>query len=150
MTPRLARGLSAALTVAALAACFAPFVGSMPPCDASARLVPLEERSQVRVLAIGDGAECPGGAQSDVASLAVSLEPDALFALGDLAYPNGSLNDYLGCYAPSFGGLRGITRAVPGNHEYHTVHAGRTTPTFAAPRALPSRATISMARGCAQ
>jgi hypothetical protein len=44
----------------------------------------------------------------------------AILALGDLVYPRGDLHDFLAYYDPSWGNpiLRGITRPVPGNHEY--------------------------------
>lgn len=106
------------------AACILPFGGTLPPCDSSSAMPALDGRSIVKVLAVGDVAECPGGSQGQVSDLALALHPDLLLALGDLAYPNGSIEDYLSCYGPSFGRLRPMTRAVPGNHDYHTVHAG--------------------------
>jgi 3',5'-cyclic AMP phosphodiesterase CpdA len=78
----------------------------------------------VRVVASGDLVDCAGGAQEQTASLAESLRPDAVLALGDLVYPNATLAEYLDCYAPTWGRLRSVTHAVVGNHEYHTAHAG--------------------------
>ena len=60
----------------------------------------------------------------DVAAVIDGMRPDAVFALGDLAYPNGSIDELVDCYGPSLGRFRSITRATPGNHEYHTPHAG--------------------------
>jgi alkaline phosphatase len=76
------------------------------------------------VVAAGDIAECPGGRQAETAELVESLAPDAVFALGDIVYPDGSLDEFLGCYDPSWGKFRSITRAVVGNHEYHAPYAG--------------------------
>jgi hypothetical protein len=39
---------------------------------------------------------------------------------GDLAYMQGSIQDFLRCFDPFWGGLRGRWRPVPGNHEYET------------------------------
>jgi acid phosphatase type 7 len=41
-----------------------------------------------------------------------------VFALGDNAYFSGSAREYRECYDPAWGGERGRTRPVPGNHEY--------------------------------
>jgi acid phosphatase type 7 len=98
---------------------------TLPPCDVSAELTNIAPlQALVHVVAVGDVADCNGGKQAQVAAVIGALRPDAVLGLGDLAYENGSLDDYLTCYAPSFGRFRSITRAVPGNHEYHTPHAG--------------------------
>ena len=40
--------------------------------------------------------------------------------LGDAQYPDGAYSDFLAGYGPSWGRLKGLTRPVPGNHEYGT------------------------------
>jgi acid phosphatase type 7 len=98
----------------------------LPPCDASSDLdLAPGHTSPVTIAAVGDIADCTGGGkQMKVAALVDRLAPDAVFALGDLAYLDGTIDEYLDCYGPSLGRFRSITRAVPGNHEYHTPHAG--------------------------
>jgi hypothetical protein len=99
---------------------------ALPPCDASPTLTNIASRqSVVNVVAVGDVADCrgTGGAQQAVATLVDRIAPDAVLALGDLAYVDGSLDEYLDCYGPSLGRFRDITRAVPGNYEYHTPSA---------------------------
>ncbi len=76
------------------------------------------------LVAAGDLVDCAGGAQEQTAALTQSLHPDTVLALGDLVYPNATIDEYLDCYAPTWGALRPVTRAVVGNHEYHTAHAG--------------------------
>ena len=76
------------------------------------------------VAAVGDIADCNGGKQVEVAAAIEKVAPAAVLALGDLAYQDGSLDDFLDCYDPSFGRFRPITHPVVGNHEYHTPHAG--------------------------
>jgi calcineurin-like phosphoesterase family protein len=44
--------------------------------------------------------------------------PGTVFAAGDLAYPDGSADDFARCYAPSWGRHFDRTRPTPGNHEY--------------------------------
>src|SRR3954462_15718451 len=81
----------------------------------------------VRVVAVGDIA-CPSGEaatrttcrQAATAALARRLDPDAVLALGDLQYTIGNLTAFQKSYDRSWGTLKGITYAVPGNHEYKT------------------------------
>jgi hypothetical protein len=67
----------------------------------------------------GDIGYCglPGAAST--ASLLDQI-PGTVFAAGDLAYPNGSANDFAQCYAPHWGRQFERTRPTPGNHEYET------------------------------
>ena len=91
------------------------------------------------VLAVGDVACDPastwfqGGLGTDTycrqkatSDLALSLEPTAVLALGDLQYECGGYDAFLQSYDPSWGRLRAITRPVPGNHEYLTSSASGT------------------------
>ncbi len=73
--------------------------------------------------AAGDIADCDGGAEATAALL------DELFAsgatgvvapLGDLAYPDGTAEQFADCYDPAWGRHLDVTRPAPGNHEYHT------------------------------
>jgi hypothetical protein len=47
-----------------------------------------------------------------------------VLALGDLSYPNSTIDEFVDCYGSSWGRFRSITRPAIGNHEYHTEHAG--------------------------
>ena len=46
--------------------------------------------------------------------------PGTVVALGDLAYPAGSANDFARCYDPTWGRFKARTRPAPGNHDYQT------------------------------
>ena len=46
-----------------------------------------------------------------------------VFALGDLAYPNGTYREFVNYYEPTWGAFKNRTYPVPGNHEYHTRNA---------------------------
>jgi Calcineurin-like phosphoesterase len=52
--------------------------------------------------------------------LITELAPDRFFALGDLQYNNGKLEEFLRVYDRQFGHLKPITNPAPGNHEYGT------------------------------
>jgi hypothetical protein len=70
------------------------------------------------LLAVGDIARC-GGGHPAVAS--VLADQSGTFApLGDIAYPDGSAQDFAQCYDPWFGEALDRTRPTPGNHEYNT------------------------------
>jgi Calcineurin-like phosphoesterase len=80
------------------------------------------------IAAVGDIA-CQSFSQSDgegacrsdeVAALITQLAPDRFFALGDLQYNNGKLEEFLRVYDRQFGHLMPITMPAPGNHEYGT------------------------------
>jgi hypothetical protein len=68
------------------------------------------------VVAAGDIGECGFGAK-DTGGLLDTL-PGTFLALGDLAYPSGTLANFRDCYAPGYERHLDRTRPVPGNHEY--------------------------------
>src|SRR5215211_2187958 len=47
-----------------------------------------------------------------------------IFVAGDLAYPEGSEQNFEKCYGPTWGRHKARTRPVPGNHEYEARNAG--------------------------
>lgn len=50
--------------------------------------------------------------------------PGAILVLGDLAYWDGSREEFLGCFDRSWGRHKDRTYPVPGNHEYRSPEAG--------------------------
>jgi hypothetical protein len=71
----------------------------------------------------GDIAAC--GELDGARATAKLLEsiPGTIFAAGDLAYTDGSAQDFANCYGPTWGQFKARTRPTPGNHEYHTPKA---------------------------
>ena len=71
------------------------------------------------LIGAGDIAEC-GSQLVNAADTARVLSgvSGGVFALGDLAYPNGSPADFTDCYGPTWGVEKARTRALPGNHEW--------------------------------
>ena len=53
--------------------------------------------------------------------------PGTIFVAGDLAYPDGSAEQFTNCYGPTWGRHKARTRPSPGNHEFH---ANGATPYF--------------------
>jgi hypothetical protein len=92
---------------------------------------PVANPSDVVVAAAGD-ISCPADAaglteekdrpdschSADTAALVRGMKPDAVLALGDLQYPNGSFERFQAAYDKTWGAFKGITYPVVGNHEY--------------------------------
>jgi acid phosphatase type 7 len=97
---------------------------TLPPCATTVEFPALTGKTSVTVMAAGDIAKCSSDAHMQTATLVKSRTPDAVLALGDLAYPNGSIEEFVDCYGSSWGAFRSITRPAIGNHEYHAPNAG--------------------------
>jgi hypothetical protein len=65
----------------------------------------------------GDTGWCGSAAMAQVARLVSGL-PGMVLLAGDLAYMNGTLDEFQRCFHPDFGGLGSRLRAAPGNHDY--------------------------------
>ena len=61
--------------------------------------------------------------QKHTSDLALRLNPDHVFMLGDGQYTNGSLTQYQAVYDPTWGRLKSVTRPSPGDHEYASGNA---------------------------
>lgn len=94
-----------------------PWAGDDVPPDGR-ETVP--DTSGTTVLAAGDIGRCEGKHDEATAEI-VEQYPDAtVLALGDLAYDDGSVEDFERCYDSSWGPFKERTRPAPGNHEYRT------------------------------
>ncbi len=72
------------------------------------------------VLVVGDIGMCSErDAVQRVGDLVARLEGRLLLA-GDLAYMNGTLQEFLQCFDPAWGRFRNRWNPVPGNHDYGT------------------------------
>jgi hypothetical protein len=76
----------------------------------------------VVVLAVGDIADCTKSEDEAVAQLVDAMRGPVLL-LGDIAYPNGTPEQFDTCFAPAWGRYRERLRPAPGNHEYGTKDA---------------------------
>lgn len=80
---------------------------------------PPTESGSATISVFGDTGWCGSPALAPIARLLANLGGPILLA-GDLAYPNGALDDFRRCFHPGFGGLLSRIRTAPGNHEYVT------------------------------
>jgi len=101
-----------------------------PVAPAPARPETARRADPVTVVAVGDIACEPGDKptsdscrQAATARLAAKVGPDAVLALGDTQYERGAFKAYQHSYDASWGALKDLTYAVPGNHEYGTAGA---------------------------
>lgn len=79
--------------------------------------IPAPGTASTFINVLGDTGWCGSPALGPLAQLFARFDGDILLA-GDLAYPNGTLEDFKQCFEPSFGRFRGRMRASPGNHDY--------------------------------
>jgi hypothetical protein len=70
----------------------------------------------------GDIATCGSSGAVKTAALLERI-PGTVMAIGDLAYPDGTIDQFRDCYDPTWGRFRDRTLAVPGNREYATPRA---------------------------
>jgi acid phosphatase type 7 len=100
------------------------FSVSLAACGGSTEPTPLVLPAEV-ILAAGNIATC--GMTNDEATAALlDNQSGTVFALGDNAIPDGSLEAYALCYEPSWGRFKPRTYAALGNHEYATGTASGT------------------------
>jgi acid phosphatase type 7 len=72
------------------------------------------------IVAAGDIADCAKKGDEKTAKLVEGIDGATVLALGDLAYPDGSAEDFKECYEPTWGQFKERTEPIPGNHEYET------------------------------
>ncbi len=95
----------------------------------------------------GDIATCDDLAGAEATAKLIDHIPGTVFALGDLAYPDGSDEQFQQCYGPTWGRFRNRTRPAPGNHEYHTLGGSGYSRYFGAAAGPPEAAYYSYELG---
>src|SRR5260370_25513081 len=93
--------------------------------DAAARANNAEDGAAILVGA-GDIADCRDLSGAEATARLLERIPGTVMAVGDLAYPDGSRENFK-CYERTWGRVKARTRPAAGNHEFHAVGA---TPYF--------------------
>jgi hypothetical protein len=70
----------------------------------------------------GDIADCGNLSGSEATAKLLEQIPGTVMAVGDLAYPDGTKENF-DCYQKTWGRLKARTRPAPGNHEFHSAGA---------------------------
>jgi acid phosphatase type 7 len=91
----------------------------------------------------GDIASCDDLAGAEATAKLIDKIPGTVFAAGDLAYPDGSEENFAKCYGPTWGRFKDRTRPAPGNHEYHSDGASAYTRYFGAAAGDPKQGYYS-------
>ncbi len=109
--------VKSALTVAILlSGCF--FVGFAGEHARSSAFSSANDQTAVLVGA-GDIADCRDLLGAEATAKLLEQIPGTVMALGDLAYPGGTKQDFA-CYDTTWGRVKSRTRPAPGNHEFHS------------------------------
>ena len=91
----------------------------------SSSVSPANDQSAILVGA-GDIADCKDLSGAEATAKLLVQVPGTVMAVGDLAYPDGSKENFT-CYDKTWGRVKSRTRPAPGNHEFHAAGA---TPYF--------------------
>jgi hypothetical protein len=91
----------------------------------------------------GDISSCDDLAGAEATAKLIEKIPGTVFAVGDLAYPDGSDEQFAKCYGPTWGRFKDRTRPVPGNHEYHSDGASGYARYFGAAAGDPKKGYYS-------
>ena len=92
-------------------------------CGSDFKLPAAPGASDVAVLVgAGDVAVC-GSAGATATGKLLDGQQGTVFIPGDIAYPDGSAEQFRTCYEPVWGRHKDRTRPVPGNHEYGSAGA---------------------------
>lgn len=105
--------------VAGLPVCLAQTGSSTSQGKAKGQANPGASNDAVLVGA-GDIATCGELEGAEATAKLIDKIPGTVFAVGDLAYPDGSDEQFAKCYGPTWGRFKDRTRPAPGNHEYHS------------------------------
>ncbi len=91
----------------------------------------------------GDVASCDDLSGAEATAKLIDDIPGTVFVAGDLAYPDGTDEQFAKCYGPTWGRFKDRTRPAPGNHEYHSDGASGYSRYFGAAAGDPKKAYYS-------
>src|SRR5215469_16033245 len=83
---------------------------------------PDETKQEAVLIGAGDIADCSNLSGAESTAKLLEANPGTVMALGDLAYPNGTADDFR-CYDKTWGRVKARTRPAVGNHEFHSFGA---------------------------
>jgi calcineurin-like phosphoesterase family protein len=76
----------------------------------------------VVLIGAGDIADCTGLEGAEATAKLLEQNPGTVMAVGDLAYPDGTKENFA-CYDQTWGRVKSRTRPAVGNHEFHSTGA---------------------------
>jgi len=96
---------------------------SPPPTSTPKSAQPAEPKPYIFVGA-GDIASCKVIEGAEETAKLIEQIPGEVFAAGDLAYENGTAEEFANCYDKTWGKFKNRTHPVPGNHEFNRSKLG--------------------------
>jgi hypothetical protein len=108
---------------------------------------PDPQSSDPVLVGAGDIASCDDLAGAEATAKLIDHIPGTVFAAGDLAYPDGSDEQFANCYGPTWGRFKDRTRPAAGNHEYHSDGASGYARYFGAAAGDPKKGYYSYELG---
>ena len=124
-------------------ACTSKSSSSTSSSPAPKRPPAVNDPSAVTLVGAGDIASCDDLAGAAATAKLIDNIPGTVFAAGDLAYPDGSDEQFAKCYGPTWGRFKDRTHPSPGNHEYHSDGASGYVRYFGAAAGDPKKAYYS-------
>jgi hypothetical protein len=120
--------------------------------SSSSKLVPAKNAAAANsreavLVGAGDIASCDDLAGARATAKLIDNIAGTVFAAGDLAYPDGSDEQFKNCYGPTWGRFKERTRPAPGNHEYHNDGASAYARYFGAAAGDPRKGYYSYELG---
>ena len=76
-------------------------------------------KQEAVLIGAGDIADCSDLSGAEATAKLLEANPGTVMALGDLAYPNGTAENFK-CYDQTWGRVKNRTRPAVGNHEFHS------------------------------
>jgi acid phosphatase type 7 len=100
--------------------CF--LIASCTTTSPSDLLATAQPASDYVIVGAGDMTSCDGNGDEATASLLDGIA-GTVFTTGDNAYPNGTYDEFMNCYDPTWGRFKDRTFPSAGNHDYATGNA---------------------------
>lgn len=88
----------------------------------ASRRIPGKTENTAVLVGAGDIADCRDLTGAEATAKLLENVPGTVMAVGDLAYPDGSAENFA-CYDKTWGRVKARTRPAPGNHEFHSAGA---------------------------
>jgi acid phosphatase type 7 len=105
--------------------------------------IPAGAQQDAVLVGAGDIASCDDLRGAEATAKLIDRIAGTVIAVGDLAYPDGSDEQFAMCYEPTWGRFKDRTRPAPGNHEYHSDGASGYARYFGAAAGDPKKGYYS-------
>ncbi|HKT46965.1 MAG TPA: metallophosphoesterase [Candidatus Acidoferrales bacterium] len=130
------------LTLACAVLPFCLFVLNLAYAQSRRAEKPWRSEQEAVLVGAGDIADCRDLAGAEATAKLLEQIPGTVFAAGDLAYPDGTKENFE-CYDRTWGRVKARTRPAPGNHEFHSAGATYYFQYFGAAAGDPTRGYYS-------